>query len=279
MPPVLIESDTVNNVPLLTVAPLDAQDCPLVFFVPGYRSQKSRHLELGYHLAKQGFFYVSLDAAMHGERRHPRLDEVWDPNASHIYPLESGLDSYALMLEIVDRTAQDIDTLIEYFGAQPQVDARRVGVCGDSMGGYIAFLAAVRNPQVRAIATIIAHPAFTLSWLDGLARAESNPDWSEQMAAAADETARLTAYVQSIDPYQKLKQFCPKPLLMINGDLDTVIPIQYALQFYRDLKSSYQAAGQAERLQLSVYRGLDHRVVGGMLSEAAGWFIKHLQAA
>jgi pimeloyl-ACP methyl ester carboxylesterase len=276
MPPVLIESDTVNNVPLLTAAPLDAHDCPVVFFVPGFMSQKARHLELGYHLAKQGIFYVSLDAAMHGERPDPRLDQVWDPNAPHIYPPESELDSYALMLEIADRTAKDIDGLIEHFGAQPQVDASRVGVCGDSMGGYITFLAAARNPKVRAIATIIAHPAFTQSWLDDLAQAESNPDWADRMAAVAGETARLTAFVRSIDPYEKLGEFCPKPLLMINGDRDTVVPIQYALQFYRDLKPSYQAAKQAEKLKLSVYRGIDHRVVGGMLIEAAGWFQKHL---
>lgn len=276
MPAVLIESETVNNVPLLTAAPLDAHNCPVVFFVPGFMSQKARHLELGYHLAKHGIFYISLDAAMHGERRDARLDQVWNPNAPHIYPLESQLDSYALMLEIADRTAQDIDGLIEYFGAQPQVDASRVGVCGDSMGGYITFLAAARNPKVRTIVTIVAHPAFTQSWLDDLAQAESNPDWSERMAAAASVTARLTAFVRSIDPYERLGEFCPKPLLMINGDADTVIPIQYALQFYRDLKPSYQAAKQSERLKLSVYRGIDHRVVGGMLIEAAGWFQKYL---
>ena len=71
---VSLESITVRDIPILTLAPDDAVRCPVVFFIPGFGGAKEAGLSIGYRLAQQGMFVVSIDPWLHGERHDPRRD-------------------------------------------------------------------------------------------------------------------------------------------------------------------------------------------------------------
>ncbi|MGF9976853.1 hypothetical protein ABE042_10175 [Viridibacillus arvi] len=49
----------------------------------------------------------------------------------------------------------------------------------------------------------------------------SKKQWREPIQNAENEIAKRTEYFQMIDPYEKLSDFSPKPLLIINGDQET----------------------------------------------------------
>lgn len=82
-----LHSTSVANIPVLTLIQNGAKACPVVFYVPGYGGTKESGLNLGYQLARQGFFVVSFDPLWHGERFDERL---FNPQPA-LYPPDTGL--------------------------------------------------------------------------------------------------------------------------------------------------------------------------------------------
>jgi pimeloyl-ACP methyl ester carboxylesterase len=117
----------------------------------------------------------------------------------------------------------------------------RLGVMGLSMGGSTALLAAARDPQIHAVVTDSAfarladmveqrfHPL-----PPRLRRpvAESVRYWAERQAG------RL---IDAVDPEQALRRWTPRPLLVIHGERDPLVPVSHARRLA-------EAAGEAAEL-------------------------------
>ena len=121
---------------------------------------------------------------------------------------------------------------------------------------------------------MIGIPAFAERWADVVLEASTYEEWSTDMEAVADETARRNGFMASIDPFDKMKAFYPKPLLMICGDQDLAAPKKYSVDLYRMLKPVY--AAHPERLRLKIYDDADHRVTIAMMDDACDWFRRYL---
>ena len=117
-------------------------------------------------------------------------------------------------------------------------------------------------------------PAFAARWEDVTPEASSYLQWAEAMERVQEEAARRAAFMREIDPFERIQGFCPKPLLMIQGDLDTDSPIKYAVDLYRSLKPLYR--GHPERLRLSIRNGVGHEFAAGMREEVCAWFGRYL---
>ena len=68
------------------------------------------------------------------------------------------------------RFAEDLEHALDWLARQPQVDARRLGVVGHSVGAAAALLVAARRPGLGAVVSLaaFAHPARMMErWLDG----------------------------------------------------------------------------------------------------------------
>lgn len=227
-------------------------------------------------LAEAGICLISLDAAMHGERLEERLRSAWEkPSPEDIYPFESGLDRLFLMFKIIDQTARDIQTLLEHFSSDRRMDIQRLGVCGSSMGGFVAFLTAANVSSVKAVVSFISHVSPLEFWQDALLEASCQPRWQDSIKSVEPETRKRLEYLEQIDPLEKIKQtFVPKPLLLIAAGLDTDVSKLYNLQLYKTLQPFY--ATHPERLSLRIHPGVTHRVVGEMREEALDWFVRFL---
>jgi pimeloyl-ACP methyl ester carboxylesterase len=269
-----IETYEINGVPITTLAKEEALACPTVFHIHGFTGDKRDGLPLGYRLAEAGFFFVSIDAHMHGERHDERLANAWEPHEDHLYPTATGLDAYYLMHEIIEKTAQDIEGLIEHMAGDERADVSRLGISGVSMGGYTTFYLAANNPAVKAAVALVGVPAFSARWQDALLEASSYTQWAEAMHNARAKTAAQSAFIERLDPFEKLSGFCPKPLLMICGDKDIDAPKKYAVDLYRQLKPLY--AERPDQLRLSIHDDADHKVTSTMLEEACDWFSENL---
>jgi len=211
---------------------------------------------------------------MHGERLDKRIQDAWGPHENDIYPPGTGLDTFFLMHEIVLQMAQDLDVVIDYLGKESCADTSRLGVTGVSMGAFAAFYLAANKPQIGAAAPMIGIPAFSKRWQGVVLETSSYDLWAEAMASVRDETARRTAFMREIDPFEKLESFCPKPLLMISGDQDVDSLKIYSVELYRALKPLY--AQHPDRLKFNIHDGVDHRITSAMLDEVCGWFEKYL---
>jgi len=174
------------------------------------------------------------------------------------------------MHQIIAQTGKDIDTLIKHFENEGILNVNPIGITGFSMGGYAAYYIAATNPRIQAAVPMAGVPAFVNVWEDVTLESSSYAHWAERMESAKDETAIRTKFMKENDPFDKLANFYPKPLLMVNGDLDTDAPKRYSVGLYRKLKPIYR--DHSERLRLKIYDGVGHQLTAEMIKDACDWF-------
>ncbi len=123
-----------------------------------------------------------------------------------------------------------ISLAVDWLSSRPDVDPRRIGGLGLSMGAYVLTQAAVLDPRLRAV--VLAAPP---------------NDVVEQNWNAAREFGLLTqipnylalrAYGQSLDmpPKDVIGRIAPRPLLLIAGELDPLVPSSMTDQLYAAAK-------------------------------------------
>lgn len=272
-----LQTTTVGEIPILTLAPANVQSAPLVFYIPGYSASKETGLSLGYQIAGAGCFFVAFDPWLHGERFDPLLFEAAKPEQGGIYPPETGMDTIVLFFQVIRRCLEDIRTLLAHLDGDPRVDAGRCGVTGVSMGGYTSFLAFADIPKVQAAVPVVGLPSFSRRWLDLLDEcAYSNPEWAAALEQVAEQTAARTEQIQALDPTDRLAMAAPRALLMMSGDFDNDQPKLYSIYAYRELHRAW--AAQPDNLRLNVYP-VGHTMTPQMERDAVEWFRRHLLLA
>ena len=154
-PAVAFEPRTVGGVPLLLAFPAtgDAPH-PVVFWFHGFGVDKEVHRKELEQLAQAGFLAVGVDAAGHGERRLPDLDE------RQAAPHEQALRT---MIQLVTHTADELPAVVRALAEDGLADAERVGAVGVSMGGYLVYRAVLVEPSIRAAVAILGSP----EWPEG----------------------------------------------------------------------------------------------------------------
>lgn len=269
MTKIIIETSEVNDIPILIIFQENLYSCPLVFFIHGYGADREQAIDFGYMLAKKGFYYVSMDCKGHGERKGKNERNKF----SQVFPPDTGLDTYVHMHEVIEQTAIDVQTLIEYYKGKERIDANKIGISGFSMGGYASFYISANTPDIKVAIPIAGKPSFTKAWLDTITTTATYEQWSKQINDAEKEVEKRTEYFQMIDPFDKLSGFFPKPLLIINGDQDIDSPYFYSLELYKKLVPLYSE--QPDNLKLSM-PFINHQFNYSMKLEACEWFEKHL---
>jgi alpha-beta hydrolase superfamily lysophospholipase len=129
-----------------------------------------------------------------------------------------------------------------------RVPEAQIGVIGYSMGASIAILMAARHPEIRAV---VADSPFT-----GIAEVVAAGVMRHRMPArlVTGLTDALTGWrygyrFRDVRPIDVVAALAPRPLLLIHGEADTVIPVSQAHLLY-------QAAGEPKQLWL--FPGIAH---------------------
>ncbi|MGD9101728.1 MAG: prolyl oligopeptidase family serine peptidase [Anaerolineae bacterium] len=272
---IIVETYPVRGIPIMTLAQENAKNCPVVFFIHGFTSDKSEGLALGYRLAKRGFYFVSVDAYMHGQRLNPGLKNVWNPAyGNRVYPLETGLDPAILMYQVIAQTVQDVGVLVEHLEKDPRADMSCLGVSGSSMGAGATYCLAATNPKFQVAVPFIGMPAFAERMEDVVIECSSYDKWSQTFHDLRGEIEKMMDFIRVLDPFEKMGNFCPKPLMMINGEHDLESPKIYSIRLYEYLKPFYTQ--HPEKLKLNIHDGVAHTVTTEMLEDACDWFSKYL---
>lgn len=185
-------------------------------------------------------------------RRAPALAILhgWGGNAEMMLPLAKRLHAagYALLFfdarchgrsdgdtfASLPRFAEDLEYAVEWLQVQGEVDERRVGVIGHSVGAGAALLLASRRQDIAAVVSLaaFAHPAGMMRrWL----RFKHIPFWPLG--------AYILFYVQrvighrfdDIAPVRTIRSIdCP--VLLAHGTEDVTVPVSEAREIYANRK-------------------------------------------
>jgi len=135
----------------------------------------------------------------------------------------------------------DLETAIDYLEEDGRVKDGRLGILGYSMGGAIAILAAAQDGRIRAV---VADSAFAdtdevlVRWFQ---TALPVPKFPVIWAAMHWAEWRLGCHYSELSPTGKVGEIAPRPLLLIHGERDGLIPVENARRLF-------EAAGQPKEL-------------------------------
>ena len=212
-------------------------DAPLVIALHGLGGHKEKMLSGLYEFAHVGCRAVAPDIRFHGERPGADAREA---------RLES--DYFGTTSEMIEGTARDVSRLLDHLGAS------RAAIHGISLGGYITFAALVAEPRLYSASVAMGSP----DWTSALRRFGLGPGHP-----AYDRAIPL-------NPLDLLPQTLPpRPLLLLHGAADEVVPPSGVIALEQRLRPLY--AAHPERLALEIYPGAGHSYSDDMLRRSVEW--------
>jgi dienelactone hydrolase len=122
----------------------------------------------------------------------------------------------------IDTLAQDATAAARFLAAQPEVDRTRVGLTGHSQAGWIAPVAAVREPAIRFLA-LFSGPAVTADENDVYQDLAGQGERPAQLSDAAIDAEVLRRGPGGIDPIPSIRRL-EIPALWVYGGRDRHIP-------------------------------------------------------
>jgi dienelactone hydrolase len=204
----------------------------LVYHAVG--GDKSVHADDLERLASAGFLAIGVDAVGHGDRAWA---DAWER-------LRAGWQR--AMLEVVTETAAEVPALLDELEERGWAAPGRVGVAGISLGGFVAYGAAIAERRIAAAVAIAASPRW-------------GPD--------------------PRSPHRHPARFPPLALLSITGGGDTWVPPSEARSLHETLAPLYAAT--PERLRYLELAGEPHWMSAPAWIHARGeaerWFDRFLR--
>lgn len=192
---------------------------PTLILLHGWGGNRGDLLPLAAHLQARGYTSVLLDARGHGDS---------DDEATVSLP----------------RFAEDLATVVDWAQTRPEVDARRLGLIGHSVGAGAALLLASRRQDLAAVVSLaaFAHPGRLMR--QRLA-AHKLPYWPLGWYALRLVEQHIGVRLDAIAPENTIRRSCC-PVLLVHGSEDDTVPVSDA----RHLQDCSQAGRHPARLVL-----------------------------
>jgi dienelactone hydrolase len=196
---------------------------------------KSVHADDLALLARAGFLAIGVDAVGHGDRPWP---DAWER-------FRGGWRQ--AFLEVVTETAAEVPRLVDDLERRGLAGPGALGVVGVSLGGFVAYGAALADRRVAAIVCVNA-----------------SPRWGDDPRS----------------PDRHRERFFPAAVLSVTGGADPIVPADHARVFHAGLARHY--AGAPERERFVELPGESHRMSVAALErtrdEAVRWLSRFLAA-
>jgi hypothetical protein len=190
--------------------------------------------DFGLGCLRRGVAALCIEQRSFGERGERHLDQV-SPHMCH----DAAMHALMLGRTLLGERVWDIDRGIDYLAARGDMDLKRLGVMGNSGGGTASVFAAAVLPRVR-----FAMPSsYFCTFRDSI---------MSIYHCADNYLPGLLRYAEMADV---LGLFAPRPVVLVNGQKDSIFPIAGTRRAFRDLRRIYRACGAADRCHLVVGRG------------------------
>ena len=126
----------------------------------------------------------------------------------------------------VKNEVDDLKAIVRYFKQQPDVDSKRIVLIGESQGGLVSALTASEMPKDISQLVLI-YPALCIpdNWNERYPDVAMIPDTTRMWNVPLSRPFFLE--LRDMNPYSELPYY-KKPVLIIHGDADPVVPIAYS---------------------------------------------------
>ena len=220
---------------------------PVVFMTHGRFRAASELYPRCRYLAEDGLIAIAVELRNHGRRM---VDFRRNEFTGSTTP-----DTISTLVG----TASDISLLIDFLPASLGLAVDRVGMTGTSLGGFATLFAMAMDRRIRV--------GVPMTGGCDIKRA------MELYGMLDHYTAEVDALVRKYDPIHHAKAFSDRPLLMLNGAEDPVVPIALNRRFRRVVRPHYK---DPKRLKLRAYAGVAHQATDEMWAEARRWLVRWL---
>ena len=151
---------------------------------------------------------------------------------------------------------RDLKAAIDYLASLKEVDRSRLNLLGSSGGAAVSVYVAAGDPRVSSLVTLACPADFGFlsdrqHAQDSIARYRSiGLIRDEDFPPSVDEW--LDGFV-TVSPLRFIDRISPRPLLLIHGDKDDLVPVDHAHKLYdkaAEPKELFIISGAGHRLRL-----------------------------
>lgn len=136
---------------------------------------------------------------------------------------------------------RDVDAAYRWLKGRSAVDAQRVGALGDSMGGVVMLLHAAQNPGISAVAADSPFASLQDEIETGVRQFTGLPPFPFATLIQWFAERRNGVPASDVAPINVIHAISPRPVFLMQGGKDTVIPPDSGQRLYA-------AAGEPRQL-------------------------------
>ncbi|ESQ32112.1 hypothetical protein EUTSA_v10004493mg [Eutrema salsugineum] len=277
------EAAEQGRLPLLILSLKESsnQRRPAIVFMHGTNANKEWLRPWLEAYASRGYVAIGLDSRYHGERA--------DSKTAYQDALISSWRNGDTLPFIFD-TVWDLIKLADYLTQREDIDPKRIGITGISLGGMHAWFAAAADTRYSVAVPLIG--------VQGFRWAIDNDAWQARVDSLKPvfEEARIDMGKNEIDkevvdkvwnriapglasmfdsPYS-LPVIAPRPLYVLNGAEDPRCPLGGLVVPLKRAEKAYSITASPENFKFRAEDGVGHEVTRFMIKESSDWFDKFL---
>jgi len=182
----------------------------IVLDITGGDQMLSRSLSS--HLAHRGVACLFVQMAYYGPRRPPGSNlKLLSPDLNHTFAA-------------IRQTVLDLRLAAAWLEARPEVDRKRLGILGTSLGSFMAALTAECEPRLDRVVLLLGGGGLVDGYWDHPQVLPYRKPY-EQLGGTKDALKKLLA---PVDPLTKADNLKKHRLLMMAGRKDQVVPAKMA---------------------------------------------------
>jgi dienelactone hydrolase len=217
---------------------------------------------LGLALVRRGYVVFSPDAYWHGDR----VGVGPAGSAETGFNEQQSLFKYHLWQgrTLWGMFVRDDQIALDYLTARPEVDARRIGATGMSMGSTRAWWLAALDERIAATVGVAC-----------LTRYENLINHGELRQHGVYYF--VNDLLRHFDTEGVVSLIAPRPYLALTGEIDAGSPADGIRVIEREMTKLYQTLGAADRFRNVIYPGVAHSYTPEMRTATLDWFDRWLK--
>ena len=208
---VVYRSARDQKVPAFFILPKNRPEnekLPCIILMHGLGGDKRMFQMMWGLLTQAGFALFAIDAQYHGERKPEESSPFFG-----MYPYRTR--------DALIQTVIDLRRAVDYLETRQEIDPKRVGYIGASMGGILGAIFAGVDSRVQAPVLLDAGGDWKI-----LVEKSALSLWRDTAQTAPERVREVLKVMDVVDPVHWVGRISPRPVLMINGDADNVVPVE-----------------------------------------------------